>query len=154
MSNFIAREAMRLNLDACEYFWYASDWLIQRCYNGVGNEALPKQVRDVLTKLTSFFGDIPFMIHDFEYQFMKPKNGKNFHKSNRNLRNNLKKILDSKLPPCKVKPKWYEIWYWYKWWHRRKRLFYLSMIKLIYDAVEEFGYGAFMKNEVRNGLKN
>ncbi len=138
----ISEQARNLYLEYDNRFMYATDAVIRRCYNGVGNEALPNEVRAVLTKLTSFFGDLPFMIHDFDYQYLE-KTKYNFHASNRRLRNNLLIILNDKLPPCKIKPKWYEAWHWDKWLHRKKRVFYLTQIRIIFFAVEEFGWRAF-----------
>ena len=131
---------MDLHLKACPEFWYASDNYIKTCYNGVGNEALPVEVRKILTKLTRFFTDLPFMIHDFEFQHL-PKTKKNFHLANKHLKNNLRKILDWKLPR-EQKKSWWNILSLFR---RLRRKFYLQEIRVIYHACEDWGWGAFKK---------
>jgi len=140
----IVYKAKEFGLKAIKDFWLSSDDELLSEYNGVGDESLPEAVRDILTKATSFFGDLPFIIHDFEFAKIKPRTKENFHLSNSHLKYNLKQILNHKLPPKKCKkPSWWEFWKFIFHKKRFQRKLYLEQIKFIFFMVEELGWEAF-----------
>lgn len=121
---FFKEEAVRLKLENCEIISKYNMQQLCSIYNGIGPDAFPKWLRDVITSLHQELALAAF-IHDIEWH-ESDASYKNFTLSNTRFKKNGQKIAKAYFP----------------WWHP-KRYLVKYQAKKFASACQRFGYLAW-----------
>lgn len=107
----LIRQIADLHLDTPTNFHFLTAEFIAEVYNGAGPDWMSGISRDILSFILRYYA-AAFVIHDVEYNFNvdtgdNAKNRAAFHKANKRMWKNIKKINDSMFA-------WYNPrrWYW------------------------------------------
>jgi hypothetical protein len=125
----LVAQIVTYDLEAPPMFWHTSLEDLERLYNGIGPDWLPKSIREAMTAHWGFYAPAA-LVHDYEYAMSEDRSFEAFTAANERMRRNCYKLNRKGYP-------------WYKRW-----LYQLRSDKLA-DACQTFGWGAW--NEASRG---